>query len=74
MTLGRTEEAIRSYRRAISVHPDNAEAHNMLGVALFRSGDPEAARSHLEEAVRLAPDALEYRTNLEVVRGASGRR
>jgi Flp pilus assembly protein TadD len=66
--LGEPEEAMASYRRALDIDPDFAEAHNVIGVALARSGRREEALAHLEQAVRLAPDNPEYKENLRVLR------
>ncbi len=40
---GRQEEAIQSFRRAISLRPDYVEAHNNLGHTLQAQGDLDDA-------------------------------
>ena len=44
---GMNTEAIESYRQAIKINPDYAEAHYNLGIAYERSGmDKEAIESY----------------------------
>ena len=71
MVLGQPEEAMSSYRRALEIDPNHAEAHNVLGVALARAGRRDEALAHFEAAARLAPENPEYRENLRVFRGGS---
>jgi len=71
MMLGQAEEAMASWRRAIEIDPDYAEAHNVIGVALARSGRRDEALAHFERAVRLAPENPEYRDNLQTLRGGN---
>jgi protein O-GlcNAc transferase len=47
--------AIDQFRKAIRLAPDNPRAHFQLGLALQQSGAPGEARTHLDEAARLAP-------------------
>ena len=47
--------AIASFREAITLAPDNAQAHFQLALALRRVGKPEEARAEFEAAKRLAP-------------------
>ena len=42
-------------------------AHNALGVAAAQRGDLQLARRHFAEAVRLDPDYVEARGNLEAI-------
>jgi tetratricopeptide (TPR) repeat protein len=51
--LKRYPEAIACLRAAIERAPRYAEAHGLLGEALFRSGDVSGARAALTEAARL---------------------
>ena len=45
--LGMDTEAIESYRQAIRINPDFAEAHYNLGIAYVNSGmDKEAIESY----------------------------
>jgi tetratricopeptide (TPR) repeat protein len=55
---GDVEEAIRVARAGLERHPAYPSARLTLGRALLDSGDPAAARSELEAAVRGAPDNI----------------
>jgi Flp pilus assembly protein TadD len=56
---GRDEDAAKSFRKAISLRPDWAEAHSLLGSALARAGDLKEAEAELRKAVTLKPDYAE---------------
>ena len=47
--------AVTSFREAVRLAPENAEAHFQLGLALRKQGAGGEARRHFEEARRLAP-------------------
>jgi adenylate cyclase len=55
MFLRRYEEAKSSFEKALSLAPDNAEAHAYYGVVLNFSGEPENGRQHLQTAIQLDP-------------------
>jgi tetratricopeptide (TPR) repeat protein len=66
------EEAITSYRRAISINPDFAEAHCNLGVLFKELGKlDEAAASHYK-ALAIKPDYAEAHNNLGTVQQDQG--
>lgn len=48
---------IRVYREALNLNPVLPEAHRGLGLALYRDGDYEGARFHLENYLLLKRDA-----------------
>jgi tetratricopeptide (TPR) repeat protein len=54
--LGRLEEAESIYRKAISLEPDFAEAHNNLGSVLRNQGDLEAAIDSYKKTLKINPD------------------
>lgn len=56
---GRDEAAAQSFRKAISLKPDWAEAHSLLGSALGRAGNLKEAEAELRKAVTLKPDYAE---------------
>ena len=62
-------QAERVCRQIISSRPDNADAHNILGVSLNAQGKGEEAITELGRAVKLAPQAANLHANLgEVLR------
>ncbi|MEY4005141.1 MAG: hypothetical protein RLZZ221_1237, partial [Verrucomicrobiota bacterium] len=67
------EEAAASYREAVRLRPDYADAHNDLGAALGRSGRTAESLGHHLRATELKPDDPEVRYNLAVALEASGR-
>ncbi len=54
--MGREEDAVSRYQKAISFQPDMAEAHYNLAVIYHRRNEPEAVRQELYHALRLRPD------------------
>lgn len=50
---GRPHEAADSYRSALGLRPDLADAHHNLGLLLDRLGDPQGALRHLNAYRRL---------------------
>lgn len=64
---GRLGDAIGACRAILAVEPGHAEALNLLGAALFSSGDDGAAAEALTEAVRSAPGHIAALSNLAVV-------
>ncbi len=53
---GRIDEAIASYREALRIRPDFAEAHDNLGKALKERGRLDDAIASYREALRIQPD------------------
>ncbi len=56
---GRDAEAVKSFRSALGIRPDWAEAHSLLGSALARTGNYAEAEAELRKAVALKPDYAE---------------
>ena len=56
---GRDAEAARAFRQALSIRPDWAEVHSLLGSALERAGNYSEAEVELRKAVTLKPDYAE---------------
>ena len=54
-TVGRAEEAMEHYRRALRIRPDYYAAHVNLGAMLRQLGDLSGATNHLGQAVALEP-------------------
>ncbi|MCP4747059.1 MAG: tetratricopeptide repeat protein [Desulfobacteraceae bacterium] len=51
-------------RRLVSQSPNNAQAHNDIGVLYFEAGDKNKALSSYEQAVQLDPGNHMYQKNL----------
>jgi protein O-GlcNAc transferase len=63
-TLGRCQQAMAHYARALAVRPDFAKVHNNVGNLLHRSGCPEQAMGHYRRALAIAPDYAAAHANL----------
>lgn len=55
----RYEDASKSFRKALAIMPQWAEAHSLLGSALAQSGNFREAEEELRKAVALKPDYAE---------------
>jgi Tfp pilus assembly protein PilF len=60
----RRADSIQELSRAVELCPDSATSYNMLGSALSRFAEFEAARKAYEQAVALDPNLVEARINL----------
>jgi Flp pilus assembly protein TadD len=61
---GALNEAVNCFRRAIAIRPEFAPAHSNLGSLLITQLDQfDEGAKHVEEAIRLAPDAPAVRCN-----------
>ncbi len=54
------------YETMLKADPQNAENHHTLAMFYMRTGRAEESLSHLEEALRLAPEYVEARVNLGI--------
>jgi tetratricopeptide (TPR) repeat protein len=55
------DAAIDSYKQALKIKPDYADAYNNMGIALNNKGDLEAAINSYKQALKINPDyALAY--------------
>lgn len=66
-TQKRMNEALVSYKTAISLRPENPEIHNHLAVALMELGQLDAAVESCRTAISLKPDFALAHYNLGVV-------
>jgi len=71
--LGRREEAIESYRRAIELDPDYASPHTMLGALYETQGRLEEALREHRRAVELQPENSMRHASLASVLHKMGR-
>ena len=58
------EEAEASYKQAIVLKPDFAEAHSNLGITLQALGRLDEAEASYKQAIVLKPDFAEAHSNL----------
>jgi hypothetical protein len=70
--LGRDEDALASYARALALKPDHADAHNNLGLALRDLNRHEEALRCFELAQAIEPDHVDAHVNEALVRLALG--
>jgi len=63
---GKLEDAIASYRLALALKPDYAEAHKNLGIALWEQGKLAEAIACFRQALNLKPDYAEAHNNLGI--------
>src|SRR4030095_690863 len=62
------DDIISELRRVLTVKPELAEGHNILGLLLGKQGaDPKQVISEFREAIRLRPDYAEAHNNLGLV-------
>ena len=62
--LGRLEDAEKSYKKAIAIKPDYAEAYSNLGNTLQELGRLEDAETNHNKAIAIKPDYAEAYSNL----------
>ena len=66
--MGKKEEAIPLYKKAIELNPNYVEAYNNLGVACFETGRREDAIAALfKKALEINPNQADARRNLELI-------
>jgi len=66
-SLGNLEEAIKAYKKSLSIKPDYAEAHNNIGVTLREQGKLDKAVTALKKALSIKPDYAEAYNNIGIV-------
>jgi protein O-GlcNAc transferase len=73
LALGELPAAEQALRRETSAHPDFADAHNTLGVALINQARQDEAAVEFRAALAIAPHHVEANNNLGNVLTALGR-
>jgi tetratricopeptide (TPR) repeat protein len=64
MTMGKPQEALREFGRALALSPGDALAFNNRGVALLALSQRRAAREDFERALVIEPCLFNARFNL----------
>ncbi len=54
--LGRLEQAVVNYEKALAIKPDYAEAYNNMGLVLKDKGESDAAIESFKKALKIKPD------------------
>ncbi|MCX7806336.1 MAG: tetratricopeptide repeat protein, partial [Planctomycetota bacterium] len=70
---GRMEEALRAWREALRLEPDDAKANNNLGGLLLRQGQLEEAEALLRKSLAADPELVGARNNLGLLLMQRGR-
>ena len=71
--LGKLRESEESYRRAIALKPDFAEAHSNLGIILRDLGKLDESEASLKQAIASNPNFAAAHNNLGVTFKEQGR-
>jgi len=66
MDLGKLKEAEFSYRKAIEIKPDFAEAYSNLGSILKDLGKLKDAEVSTRKAIEIKPDFADAHSNWEI--------
>lgn len=65
-------QAIKCFKRALGVEPENSEVRHNLATAYLKTGQSEEALTELRRILLLVPDHLEARNNLAVLELSAG--
>jgi hypothetical protein len=77
LRMGRAEEAVRAFQRAVDEQPDDSSRRLNLAAALFAAGQPAQAKANAEKAIALEPlleDAYVLLAEIEPRRAAYWKR
>ncbi len=58
-------EAVDAYTKSLELDPNDAHAHNDLGVALIQLGQYEKAAEQFNDTLRIDPNYADAKRNLE---------
>jgi predicted O-linked N-acetylglucosamine transferase (SPINDLY family) len=62
--MGKLDEAVASYQKALAIKPDYAEVHCALGLAFYDLGKLDEAVASCHKALAITPDYTEAHNNL----------
>jgi Flp pilus assembly protein TadD len=68
--LGRYDQAVASFERALALRPANGMAHYNLGLIAARRGHAAEARVHFERSLAIDPSSEDARRALEELKTA----
>lgn len=71
--LGRLDEAVANYERALGIDPDLFLGRLALGELLYKRGELKAAEPHLRKALEIEPDSAETQRLLTLILYHTGR-
>jgi tetratricopeptide (TPR) repeat protein len=71
---GKFDAAVKSYRQAISMNPNFAEAYSLMGSALAEAGNYKEAEQALRKAISLKPNFAEGYYHLGIFLKSQGRK
>jgi tetratricopeptide (TPR) repeat protein len=66
------QQAIATWNQALGLSPDDAKAHNSMGVALAATGRAADAAAEYRKAMELEPDYADSYTNLGILDAQAG--
>ncbi|MDW0331274.1 MAG: tetratricopeptide repeat protein [Nitrososphaeraceae archaeon] len=69
---GKSEQAIKYYKKALELDPESHVALTNLGIAQSKTGDWENAKKNLIQATELYPNMVEVWINLSTVYNHEG--
>jgi len=64
--MGKADEAMIAYQKALQITSDSVDAHNNLGTILFQKGRIDEAIVHFQKALQIKPDSVEAHLNLGI--------
>ena len=74
LRLGAHDKAFDAFDRALSMDPDNADAHNGKGIVFTHRRQYTEAVEQYQKALQLDPDRGGYHINLAITHHLQGRR
>jgi Flp pilus assembly protein TadD len=66
------QQAVATWNQALELSPDDAKAHNSLGVAMAATGRTAEAAAHYRKAMELEPDYADSYSNLGILYAQAG--
>ena len=70
---GEYPEAERIYREVLTEDPDQADAHNLLGLLAHQTARDELAESHMRRSIGLAPKRADFHYNYGAMLAETGK-